>query len=308
MHLIGPKLGAPFSAPRLTRIVSKVEVERKFNLGPKFVSVFLSEEWAHSQARYRQVYNNQSGGPSFTVVKQPGQIIRDIYYDTQNEQLSALGLWVRQRHVRYFPLSSSQEMNDNCCEAATKPGSATVEDHSHKAQWNAKLRFGGHFNDSEFVEIDGEKNVSDEVLRITGSKTRLEDLQVVTDLQTKRRSWEVSQLADGTTPSAKMTIVMDDVTEAEAEAEAMSKNGGLGRSAFTHTIGEVELFQEFTTVGKDMEEHETERKKIAALRMEELKEFMLANTSLFAMTPRPIGKLTAYDTWKRSLAIANTRR
>ncbi len=156
------------------------------------------------------------------------------------------------------------------------------------------MRLAGHFNNSQFLEVDGKKNVSDEVLRITGSKTKLEDLQVVTDLQTRRSSWEVARLADGTTPSAEMTIVMDEVTEAKA-----SKDGS-GKSAFAHTIGEVELFQEFVTEGKDNAEHETQRKRIAAQRMEELKEFMATNPDLFATTPAPIGKLTAYDTWKNT--------
>ncbi|KAI0198512.1 hypothetical protein F4808DRAFT_462802 [Astrocystis sublimbata] len=140
------------------------------------------------------------------------------------------------------------------------------------------LQLGGHYNNSEFVEIDGKKKVSDEVLRITGASTRLEDLQVVTDLRTKRLAWEVARLADGKKPSAKITIVMDEVTEASATAT----NDTPTESAFTHIIGE--------------------RKKIAALRMGELKDFMMANSKLFATTPTPVGKLTAYEMWKGSRA------
>jgi hypothetical protein len=99
MHPTGPKIGAS----RLTRIVSTVEVERKFNLGPNFASVFLSEDWTQSRTRHRKVYNNQ-GGPSFIAANLPGEIIRDIYYDTQNGRLSTLGLWVRQRQAQSFPL------------------------------------------------------------------------------------------------------------------------------------------------------------------------------------------------------------
>lgn len=177
------------------------------------------------------------------------------------------------------------------CESLT-----VIYSHSLEQHWNAKLRVGGHFNNSEFVEIDGKKNVSDEVLRITGSQTKLEDLQIVTDLETKRLSWEVARLADGTKPAADMTIVMDVVTE----ANAMVNNHGGAESAFTHTIGEVELFQEFVTEGADKTTHEVQRKTIAALRMQELKGFMMANANLFATTPKPIGKLTAYEMWKSS--------
>ncbi|KAI0977529.1 hypothetical protein F4678DRAFT_455675 [Xylaria arbuscula] len=97
MHLTGPKIGAL----RLTRIVSKVEVERKFNLGPNFASVFLSEDWTQLQTRYCKVYNNQ-GGPSFIAANLLGEIICDIYYDIQNGRLSTLGLWVRQRQAQSF--------------------------------------------------------------------------------------------------------------------------------------------------------------------------------------------------------------
>ncbi|KAI1427533.1 hypothetical protein F5Y12DRAFT_712067 [Xylaria sp. FL1777] len=270
------------TAPRFKRIVSKVEVERKFNLGPNFASIFLSKEREIPQAQRRKVCNNP-GSPFFIVVRQPGQIIRDIYYDTQNDQLSKLGLWVRQRHVQSLALNSSGQKNDQ-----------DHEGDSHELRWNAKVRLGGHFNNSQFVEVDGKKNVSDEVLKITDSMTKLEDLQVVTDLQTRRSSWEVAQLADGTTPSAKMTIVMDEVTEAKAGKDRS------GKSVFTHTIGEVELFQEFVTEGKDKAEHEAQRKRIAARRMEELKEFMFVNPDLFATTPTPIGKLSAYYTWKNT--------
>ncbi|KAF2968027.1 hypothetical protein GQX73_g5563 [Xylaria multiplex] len=290
MHRAGPN-GA---APRFKRIVSKVEVERKFNLGPKFASIFLSEGWANSQAQRRKVYNNQ-GNFSFSVIKQPGEIIRDTYYDTQNGQLGKLGLWVRQRHVHVLPLSTFQQKNEQGFEATGgRAPSFTTGDSNDKSRWNAKLRLGGHFNNSQFAEFDGKKNVSDEVLRITGARTKLEDLQAFTDLQTRRSSWEVAQLSDGTSPSAKMTVVMDEVTEAQARQD------GLNKFAFTHTIGEVELFEEFVTEGKDNEEHEAERKKVAAQRMEELKEFMLANPDLFATTPKPIGKLTAYDMWKNT--------
>lgn len=135
-------------------------------------------------------------------------------------------------------------------------------------------------------------DVANEVLRITDMKTKLEDLQVVSDLLTRRSSWEVAQLADGKIPSAKMTIVMDEVTEADPKA------GVSDDPAFEHDIGEVELFQEVVCEGKDDAEREAYRKQIAAQKMDELKEFMQLNSDLFVTTPKPIGKLTAYDTWR----------
>ncbi|KAI1352806.1 acyl CoA binding protein-domain-containing protein [Xylaria sp. FL0043] len=279
------------AAPRLKRIISKVEVERKFNLGPDFASTFLSKDWATPEALRFRVHNNRTDS-SFTAVRQPGQIIRDIYYDTQDHQLSHLGLWVRQRHVEVLPLDSSKQKCNQRRETAEKAHSVSATGASQKPRWNAKLRLGGHFNNSQFVEIDGKKNVSDEVLRITDSTTKLENLQMVTDLRTRRSSWEIEQLDDGEGPSTNMEIVVDEVTEAQAG------EGESDKSAFAHTIGEVELFEEFMTEGKNNSEHEALRKMLAARRMKELEEFMGEKPGLFATTPSPVGKLSAYYTWK----------
>ncbi|KAI0432268.1 hypothetical protein F5Y09DRAFT_152021 [Xylaria sp. FL1042] len=279
------------AAPRLKRIISKVEVERKFNLGPDFASFFLSKGLVKPEALRFRVHNTRTGS-SFIAVRQPGQIIRDTYYDTQNDQLSNLGLWVRQRHVQLFPLDCSAQTSHQGREVVGEAISVPTTSNSQKSRWNAKLRLGGHFKNSQFLELDGKKKVSDEVLRITGSTTKLEDLQIVTDLRTERSSWEVAEFDDGERPSTKMTIVLDDVTEAQARED------GSDKSAFAHTIGEVELFEEFVTEGMDSTEHEALRKKIAAQRMEELKGFMVENPDLFATTPTPIGKLSAYYTWK----------
>ncbi|KAI2464710.1 hypothetical protein F4781DRAFT_425369 [Annulohypoxylon bovei var. microspora] len=258
------------AASALKRIVSNVEVERKFNPGPKFTSLFANHT---SHASHREK-------TPFAVRSHPGQLIRDTYYDTEDGHLGELGMWVRKRSVDVLPLNPAR------LTARANDG----------ALWNAKLRLGGHFSNSLFVEFDGQSDVSREVLRITGAKTSLEDLRVVSDLQTRRSEWEVTQLADSTAPSAKMTIVVDAVTEAEAETEVGKY--GIDEAAFNHLIGEVELFQEFVTEGKDDTEHEAHRKEIAAQRMKELEEFMLSHPDLFSTSPSPVGKLSAYETWK----------
>ncbi|KAJ2996949.1 hypothetical protein NUW58_g801 [Xylaria curta] len=281
------QVGLRVAAPQLKRIVSNVEVERKFNPGPGFASLFSINGWVKPQARYRDSDSNQ-GGSSFTALRQPEELIRDTYYDTHDGQLSKLGLWVRRRYIHVTLLGLKRDQDN---QAAYEHVSSPTEDSCKEAHWNAKLRLGGNLNNTQFAEFDGKKNVSDEVLRITSKMTTLEDLQVVSDLQTRRTSWEVTQLKDGVKPSAKMTIVMDKVTEAGASEDESSE------SAFTHTVGEVELFQELVTEDMDDAGHEVHRKEVAAQRMEELEEFMLANPGLFATTPKPVGKLTAYDLW-----------
>ncbi|KAI1312703.1 acyl CoA binding protein-domain-containing protein [Xylaria venustula] len=283
-------MGQKAIAQSFKRIISKVEVERKFNPGPDFVSTFLSKDCPTQPFR---VYNARNGS-SFVAVRRQAQIIRDIYYDTQNDQLSKLGLWVRQRHVQVLASNAFGQKNGDGRENTDQATSVLATDTREKLQWNAKLRLGGHFNDSQFVEFDGMRNVSDEVLRITGSKTKLEDLQVVTDLRTRRSLWEVPELDNGKSPLAKMTIVLDEVNEATILLN-MPNN-----FPFAHTIGEVELFEEFVTEGNDKTEHEAQRANTAEKRMKELETFMVENAGLFATTPAPVGKLSAYYTWKKA--------
>ncbi|KAI1386386.1 uncharacterized protein F4822DRAFT_431257 [Hypoxylon trugodes] len=258
----------------LKRLVSNVEVERKFNPGPNFFSYLANHVWDTNQAL-------RARGP-FTVIKCPGQLIRDTYYDTEDHRLSGLGLWVRRRDVRTLPTDSPHAL-------------AQATSTQDEGQWNAKSRLAGHYNNSQFVELDGKAKVSQEVLRITEMRTKLEDLQIVSDLLTNRSIWEVKELMDGVAPSANMTIVLDAVTEAEAKT---SEDGSDGHDVFNHTIGEVELFEEVITEDMENQEHKAHRKEIAAQRMKELEQFISAHPDLFSTNPKPIGKLTAYDMWR----------
>lgn len=259
----------------LKRIVSNVEVERKFNPCPNFASL-LSE-----QAAGRPL-SNRHGGGALAVLRQPGQLIRDTYYDTGDGQLSDRGLWVRQRYYGSAPAASLSH--------ARVDGAG---DGGDRAEWNAKLRVGGHFTNSQFVELDGKEAVAREVLRVCGAGARLEDLRAVADLQTRRAAWAVVRLPDGTPPAAQMTVVVDAVTEAGAGAA-----GGSDDAAFRHTVGEVELFQTVATEGEDAAEHEARRKEAAARRMGELEALMRAGADLFPTSPPPVGKLAAYYAWK----------
>ncbi|RYP22108.1 hypothetical protein DL765_001867 [Monosporascus sp. GIB2] len=138
--------------------------ERKFNPGLSFVSLLSGHLWTKPKGQSRVIFGHQEGG-TFSVLSQQGQLIRDTYYDTENSHLNNLDFWVRQRYAQahVLPLHSPR---------------VQVADSKSKAEWNAKLRVGGHFTNSQFVEFDGKKNVSREVLRISGARTRLEDLQV----------------------------------------------------------------------------------------------------------------------------------
>ncbi|KAI1089826.1 hypothetical protein F5B19DRAFT_465628 [Rostrohypoxylon terebratum] len=252
----------------LKRIASNVEVERKFNRGPKFTSLFT-----HNIGQLQKA--------PFVVRDHPGQLIRDTYYDTEDGHLDKMGVYVRQRSVR--PLSSLNPTQHN-------NGAGDRAD----SEWNAKVRIGGHYSNSQFIEYDGRANVTREVQRIKGEKAKLEDLKVVSDLNTRRSEWEITHLADGKAPKSKMTVVIDDVVEAQGG----TGEDGTDRAGFSHIVGEVEFFQELVTEDKNEEEHAALRKEVGGKLMKELEEFMLAHPDLFSTDPKPIGKLSAYETWK----------
>ncbi|CAJ2511959.1 Uu.00g075840.m01.CDS01 [Anthostomella pinea] len=297
-----PTASKPASLP-LKRIVSNVEVERKFNPGPKFASRLRAQTRAQTRASFTPGQRGSQG--ALTVRGQPSELIRDTYYDTKDGHLSKLGLWVRQRHSRIILPPGNVARAE---EKEKYKGREIVagEDDNGKVEWNAKLRVGdGDFVNSQFIEIDGRKSVVREVLRVVaGTGTTLRDLGVVADLVTRRASWDVIKLADGTAPVAKMTIVVDAVSEAEVEVVETSSEDVDGicedPPAFGHSVGEVELFQPVVTEGMDAEEHKVYRKEIATRRMEELEAFMLAHAELFETSPLPIGKLAAYYGWKEA--------
>lgn len=262
-----PQMALKATAAALKRIASNVEVERKFNPGPKFFSLF----------------NNNTPNlqePPFTLSKHPSQLIRDTYYDTADGRLEKMGVWVRQRSINPLSLNSTASINAT----ADRAGS----------EWNAKVRIGGHYSNSQFIEYDGLSDVSREVICASEEKIKLEDLSVASDLNTRRSEWEVTHMGEGKIPPAKLTIVVDDVIEAKPKAV----EDGTDKATFNHVVGEVEFFQEFVTEDKDEADHKALSKEVGAQRMNELEEFMLCYPELFSVDPKPIGKLSAYETWR----------
>ncbi|KAI0379463.1 hypothetical protein F5Y04DRAFT_290353 [Hypomontagnella monticulosa] len=266
------------SASVLKRIVSNIEVEHKFNPGPMFSSYIANNTW--------HLNKEQPTQGLFSVVKQPHQVIRDTYYDTEDGLLGKLGLWVRQRHIHIQPGDTAQLLT--CLDAMAPP----VKD-GNQPHWNAKSRLGGHYSSSQFVELYGKADVAEEVMRITKKKMKLEDLRVVSDLQTRRCIWKVKELSGGKPTPADMTIVIDDVTEAKTGENEIDQH-----PAFSHTVGEIEFAEDVITEDKGDAEHEAYRKEVAELRRMDLMKFMLEHPELFSITPKPVGKLTAYDLWR----------
>ncbi|XDG06255.1 hypothetical protein ABKA04_005870 [Annulohypoxylon sp. FPYF3050] len=266
-----PQMAMKATAAALKRITSNVEVERKFNPGTKFASLFTNNPGHLEKA-------------PFTLHMHPGQLIRDTYYDTIDGHLEKMGVWVRQRSISPLSLNPTGSTDG----MADRAGS----------EWNAKVRIGGHYNNSQFIEYDGLSDVTREVQRVSDAKIELKDLLITSDLNTRRTEWEITKLAGDKAPSAQMTVVIDDIVEAQPK----TGEDGIDAPVFNHIVGEVEFFEELVTEDKGEAEHKALSKEIGAQRMKELEDFMTAHPELFSTEPKPVGKLSAYEAWKAERA------
>ncbi|KAJ7913202.1 hypothetical protein B0H13DRAFT_2471034 [Mycena leptocephala] len=246
----------------------------------------------------------------------PVHFIRDVYYDRHDERLAAEGLWVRRRSVLV--------------------GSST----SSTSSWEAKVRVGGDFAASQFVEVEGAEAVEREMRRALGGDCVAMDkigehLVVMSDLTTRRLSGRLelhyeddNDAADGLRLQ-NLTVAIDQVVETTAGDFAASRavleqmqagrdGGGHSNSNLTsspdlffHEIGELELMAEVRTEAATIDqaehhahEHETRRKALAAALAAQLEAFMREHPALFPTTPRPRGKLSAYFAWRKDRAAA----
>lgn len=120
----------------------------------------------------------------------------------------------------------------------------------------AKWPIGGDHTNSRFYEIEGEVQIAALLSkRLPGIE--LEDLEVLTDLVTERKSW-IALHAGGcrrnTRGSAKSTLVLDKVTAAFQSARAIKP--------FKNLIGELEVTKQVVG-GENEHEHPEIRQKAA---------------------------------------------
>ncbi|KAJ6553088.1 hypothetical protein B0H19DRAFT_1155602 [Mycena capillaripes] len=298
----------------LSTLVSKIEIERKF---------LPTRPLLHALTRTTAVPTL----PPSIARAHPAAVhfIRDVYYDRHDWRLAGEGLWVRRRSV------------------VVGGGSTT----SSTSSWEAKVRVGGDFAASQFVEVEGAEAVEREMQRVLGGDRVAVDnigehLVAMCDLTTRRLSGRLElrdedddhDAAEG--PLQNLTVAIDQVVETTsgdfAAARAVLERMPAGRDGdgdgnltstihsspdrFFHEIGELELMEEVRTeagpLGKNQAElqahkHETRRKVVAAARAAQLETFMRAHPALFPMTPRPRGKLDAYFSWKEGRAASAVR-
>ncbi|MCJ1478119.1 hypothetical protein MMC13_006795 [Lambiella insularis] len=165
------------------------------------------------------------GTPSFQKLESRGQkTFEDIYYDSNN-LLFSRGIWVRTRD----------------------------------GVWQAKVRRGGDFTNSQFRELEGTRDIRDMIesldLRVPVARKDF-GLSATAEFKTKRHAWR----ADG------MYNIVVDSTD------------------FGHSVGEVELQQE---VALEAEE------QLASRLDAQIEAFMSEHSWAFP-SGNAVGKLSAY--------------
>ncbi|KAJ6463990.1 hypothetical protein C8R45DRAFT_505592 [Mycena sanguinolenta] len=279
-------------------LVSKIEVERKF-LPTRALLLALAPRLGHSFASRL--------APTITrACPIPVEFIRDVYYDRPDEVLAAAGVWVRRRSVFVDGFSSESEA------------------------WEAKVRVGGDFNASQFVEVEGAEAVEREMHRVLGAQGAVslhtidEQLAVISDLTTRRLSGRLELAAPAHTDALPdLTVAIDQVVEtrgdfsgARAVLSDLSSSRTPTPAQFFHEIGELEVVTEVRTdadattkppkptakthQAEAAHVHQTHRAARAATLASQLEAFMAAHPGLFPV-PRKAGqlrgKLSAYAAW-----------
>ncbi|KAJ6553107.1 hypothetical protein B0H19DRAFT_1155661 [Mycena capillaripes] len=243
----------------LSTLVSKIEIERKF---------LPTRPLLHALTRTTAVPTL----PPSIARAHPAAVhfIRDVYYDRHDWRLAGEGLWVRRRSV------------------VVGGGGPTT---SSTSSWEAKVRVGGDFAASQFVEVEGAEAVEREMQRVLGGDRVAVDkigehLVAMCDLTTRRLSGRLelrgedddNDAAEG--PLQNLTVAIDQVVETTngnfAAARAVLEQMPAGRDGggdsdsnltstvhsssdvFFHEIGELELMEEVRTEAGAMGKNQAE--------------------------------------------------
>ncbi|KAH9825702.1 adenylate cyclase [Teratosphaeria destructans] len=202
------------------------------------------------------------------ILPQPTKRVRDTYLDI-NGQLVGKDIWLRRRTEEI-----ATPQNDGKVASLEVAGE----------EWEAKVRLGGDYTDSQFEEVKGKEAVID-VLGKLAPGVSLDELAPFADLLTERQAWSVANY-----PIGDMSIVLDSVTEVSSET-----------SAFRHAVGEVELMAEVVGGGNEAK-HMGRKKAQAEVLKARLDEFVEGNEELFPVKygggGKVEGKLSAYLGWK----------
>lgn len=272
-------------------ITSKLEVERKFVPSP-LLQKYASETW--KTPRISLISNRH---PSATLTRLPRKRVTDKYFDHKG-QLEQKGIWVRWRKEQI----------------TTHDGVDIITSHDF---WEAKVKQGGDFLDSQFVEAKGRDAVENLMIK-AGVCRSIYELSFHLGSVADRVSWAVDGLdgyvdEEGSDHTANMTLVLDTMST------ALEGRDGKYPKAMHHTVGELELEKTITTNLLDedharfdrdtenMSNHDAVCASQAEVMREQLSTFMAAYQSVFDTSGSPVGKITAYMQQKEALATRSKK-
>ncbi|KFY37959.1 hypothetical protein V495_06830 [Pseudogymnoascus sp. VKM F-4514 (FW-929)] len=220
--------GSRHASPRISSYFRKAASTHPDKVHTRRLEVerkFKATPAAHSYLR------SNGGGSRFNQYENLGkQTTNDIYYD-RDGLLFSKGVYIRRRN----------------------------------GHWEAKIRAGGGFINSAFVEIDGNNAVKEIIkqnLSDSADGAGIEEiLKPCAEFATDRESWMI----DG-----KFKVDVD-------------------KMDFGHTVGEVELTRTLEYVNEEEEKLKELKEKMD----QEIKLFMQSYPQAFPVG-RPVGKLSAY--------------
>ena len=272
-------------ALRNLSIVSKLEVERKFVPSP------LLKKYANESATTSRIHLTPTAKhiPSVVLTRLPRKRITDKYFDHKG-QLEQKGIWVRWRKEQI----------------TTHDGADTTATHS---SWEAKVKQGGNFLDSQFVEVKG-RDAVETLMAEAGVCRSIYDLTFQLGFVADRVAWAMNGYPDekDLDDTATMSLVLDTMSA------ALEGPNGEHSTFIHHQVGELELEKTISTNPADGDGIHTvhepgldSKHRIAcafqaeAMR-EQLTTFMSAYPSVLESGGLPVGKITAYMQQKQARA------
>ncbi|KAM0709614.1 hypothetical protein Q7P35_003654 [Cladosporium inversicolor] len=265
-------------------IISKLEVERKFIPSP------LLKKYASETATLPRIHVAPAAdhSPNVVLTRLPRKRITDKYFDHKG-RLEQKGIWVRWRKEQTITHDNANIIASHTC-------------------WEAKVKQGGNFLESQFIEAKGRDAVED-LMAETGVCRSIYGLSFQLGFVADRVGWAVEGYdgqKDG--EDATMSLVLDTMTA------ALEGRNGEYSTFMNHQVGELELEKAITTNLEDEDgvrsidesamrsHHRATCASQAEAMREQLTTFMLTYPSLLEADGSPVGKITAYMERKHALA------
>ena len=165
--------------------------------------------------------------------------------------------------------------------------------------WEAKVKQGGDFLDSQFVEAKGRDAVED-LMAGAGVCRSIYDLSFQVGFVADRVGWTVNGFHGETIgdDTASMSLVLDTVSA------ALEGRDGEHQTLMHHQVGELELEANASTslTEEGTSKHRAGCASQAEAMRKQLNAFMSTYPALFEIGSLPVGKITAYKQQQQALA------